>query len=78
MKKLLNRQQAAEYLSEFGLKISRQTMAIQAVRGTGPNYTLIGRKAYYSEEWLDEWLESQMTPHSHSLAHMLQNKEDAG
>jgi hypothetical protein len=46
--------------------------------GKGPKYTLIGRKAYYKPEWLDEWLESQITPHSHSLAHMLQNNEDIG
>ena len=31
---------------------------------------LIGNKAYYKPEWIDQWLESQCKPRSHSLAHM--------
>ena len=70
MKDLLNRKQAADYLMSIGLKISKQTMAIQAMQGTGPKYALIGHTAYYKQEWLDEWLESQLKPNAHAFAHM--------
>jgi len=78
MIELLTRIDAADYLRERGVRSSHTTLARLAMGGKGPKYTLIGRKAYYKPEWLDEWLESQITPHSHSLAHMLQNKEDIG
>lgn len=68
--KLLRRQQAADYLSERGLRTSKITMARQAMTGEGAKYTLIGRTAYYTQEWLDEWLESQLKPHTHAYAHM--------
>ena len=70
MKNLLNRKESADYLTSLGLKISKQTMAVHAMRGTGAEYTLIGRTAYYKQEWLDEWLECQLTPSAHSFAHM--------
>ena len=70
MKDLLNRKQAADYLTSLGLKISKQTMAIQAMRGTGAKYALIGHTAYYKREWLDEWLESRLKPNAHAFAHM--------
>lgn len=75
---LFTRKQAAQYLGTKGLRASQSSLARFAMTGEGPKYTLIGRTAYYKPEWLDEWLESQITPHSHSLAHMLQNKEDIG
>ena len=68
--KLLRRQQAAEYLSERGLRTSKITLARQAMTGEGAQYTLIGRTAYYKPEWLDEWLETQIKPHTHAYAHM--------
>jgi hypothetical protein len=70
MDKLLNREKSAEYLNEKGVRSSRVTLARLAMSGEGPKYALIGRTAYCKPEWLDEWLESQMTPRSHSLAHM--------
>ena len=78
MTQLLKRKYAANYISDRGVRSSITTLARLAMSGEGPKYTLIGRTAYYKPEWLDEWLESQITPHSHSLAHMLQNKEDIG
>ena len=70
MNKLLTRKQASEYLTSLGLRSSKMTMARQAMTGEGAKYTLIGRTAYYTQEWLDEWLESQIKPHTHAYAHM--------
>ena len=71
MTQLLTRKLAGNYLRERGVRSSQATLARLAMGGEGPKYTLIGRTAYYKPEWLDEWLESQITPHSHSLAQML-------
>jgi len=70
MPELLTRENAAEYLQTKGLRSSKTTLARAAMGGDGPQYALIGRTAYYKTEWLDMWLEKQLTPHSHSLAHM--------
>ena len=75
MTSLFTRKKAANYLGTQGLRSSQSSLARLAMTGEGPKYTLIGRTAYYKHEWLDEWLESQITPHSHSLAHMLVKNE---
>ena len=71
MSQLINRKQAADYLKSLGIRSSKVTLARLAMTGNGPKYALIGRTAYYKPEWLDEWLNTQITPQSHSLAHML-------
>ena len=71
MTSLFTRKKAAHYLGTQGLRSSQSSLARLAMTGEGPKYTLIGRTAYYKPEWL----ESQITPHSHSLAHMLVKKE---
>ena len=68
--KLLTREQSATYLKDCGLRASRMTLARLAMSGEGPRYALIGRTAYYQQEWLDEWLEDQLKPNAHSFAHM--------
>ena len=70
-KELLTRRKAAQYLEAQGIRSSRSTLARAAMGGDGPQYVLIGRTAYYKIEWLDQWLEAQMMPHSHSLAHAM-------
>ena len=62
MIELLPRKDAASYLKGTGVRSSHTTLARLAMGGQGPKYTLIGRTAYYKPEWLDEWLESQITP----------------
>ena len=71
---LFNRRDAAIYLVSLGLSSSKVTLARQAMTGSGPKYTLINNRAYYKPEWLDEWVNEQITPHKHSLAHMNENK----
>ena len=68
--KLLTREQSATYLKDCGLRVSRMTLARLAMSGEGPRYALIGRTAYYQQEWLDEWLESQLQPNAHSYMHL--------
>ena len=70
MTELLNRRDAAKYIKSKGVHSSQTTLARGAMCGSGPNYNLIGNKAYYKPEWIDQWLESQCKPRSHSLAHM--------
>ena len=71
MTELLTRKDAAAYLETKGIRSSQSTLARYAMGGDGPQYVLIGRTAYYKTEWLDQWLEAQMLPHSHSLAHAM-------
>ena len=71
MTQFLTRKSAAEYLSKKGIRSSNASLARYAMGGDGPQYVLIGRTAYYKSEWLDQWLEAQMLPHSHSLAHAM-------
>lgn len=68
--KLLTREQSATYLKDCGLRASRMTLARLAMSGEGPRYALIGRTAYYQQEWLDEWLESQLQPNAHAYMHL--------
>lgn len=75
MTELLKRDEAAAYLQDAGLRMSRTSLARYAMGGDGPQYVLIGRTAYYKPEWLDAWLKDQLTPHSHWLAHMAQSQQ---
>ena len=68
--KLLTREQSATYLKDCGLRASRMTLARLAMSGKGPRYALIGRTAYYQQEWLDEWLENILEPNAHSFMHL--------
>ena len=74
MTTLLTRRDAAEYLDKKGVRSSQSTLARYAMGGSGPEYAMIGRTAYYKAEWLDAWLEDQLKPHNHSLAHMAQDQ----
>ena len=74
MTTLLTRRDAAKYLEKKGVRSSQSTLARYAMGGDGPQYALIGRTAYYKPEWLDAWLEDQLTSHSHSLAPMAQGQ----
>ena len=68
---LFSRPRTANLFDNVGI---RSTLARYAMGGVGPQYALIGRTAHYKPQWLDAWLEEQLTPHSHSLAHMLQDQ----
>ena len=71
MTQFLTRKNAAEYLSKKGIRSSNASLARAAMGGDGPPYVKINGAAYYTPEWLDQWLEAQMLPQSHSLAHAM-------
>lgn len=51
----LTRQQAADYLSERGLQIAKNTLQKYATTGGGPEYCIFGNRALYTADSLDRW-----------------------
>jgi hypothetical protein len=54
-KQLLRRNEAAQFLTEIGFKISRQTLARAAVEGWSPRYVVWGRHPLYAADDLLAW-----------------------
>ena len=69
MTRFLKRTDAVKYLVQAGVASSKSTLARMAMLGEGPEYVLIGKRAYYKPEWLDAWLEKPQ-PSSSALDHM--------
>ena len=55
-KPYLTRQEAADYLSERGLLIAKNTLQRYATTGGGPEYCIFGNRALYTPEVLDRWV----------------------
>ena len=55
----LDPQAAAEYLGG-NRPLSKQTLAIYRLRGTGPTYIKIGRQIRYRRADLDQWLDQRV------------------
>jgi hypothetical protein len=53
--KFLDRAEAAQYLAERGLRVSKNTLQKWATVGGGPLYRRFGNKAVYQANDLDEW-----------------------
>jgi len=68
----LNRRLAADYLNERGVAASRSALARMAMTGEGPKYVIIRQRAYYTHDWLNDWLERQ-TPFSCAMEHLTRN-----
>lgn len=61
--KFLDRTEAAQYLAERGLRVSKNTLQKWATTGGGPLYRRFGNKAVYQANDLDAWaLEKLSTP----------------
>jgi hypothetical protein len=54
-KRYLTRQEAADYLSERGLQIAKNTLQKYATTGGDPEYCIFGNRALYTPEGLDRW-----------------------
>jgi hypothetical protein len=69
MQPYLNRREAANYLTEKGLKTSPNTLQKKATTGGGPVYQLYGNKAVYTPTNLDIYAAAQLsTPRSSTSA----------
>jgi hypothetical protein len=62
LRKYLTRAEAAAYLTERGLPISKNTLGKMATVGGGPPYQLFGNKAVSTPAQLDEWVEAKLSP----------------
>jgi hypothetical protein len=60
-KRYLNRQEAASYLTERGLLVSKNTLQKLATTGGGPEYAIFGNRALYTPKSLDNWAEAKLT-----------------
>lgn len=65
---LLNRVDAAQYLSRKGLKTASATLAKLAVTGDGPPYRLWQNRAVYEVTDLDQWASTKLGPKIQSSA----------
>jgi len=61
LKQYLTRQEAARYLSERGLRVSRNTLQKFATTGGGPEYSIFGNRALYTPETLECWAEARLS-----------------
>jgi hypothetical protein len=60
--KFLSRADAAKYLTDRGLKISKQSLArIAATEVNGPVYRMFGARAVYLTSDLDAWVEARLS-----------------
>jgi hypothetical protein len=59
--KYLTRPEAAQYLTERGLPISKLTLQKLATLGGGPPYRIWGNKALHQPADLDAWAEAKLS-----------------
>lgn len=62
----LDRAEAAQYLTERGLRVSKNTLQKWVSVGGGPEYRRFGHRAVYRTEDLDRWAESKLTAPRHT------------
>ena len=59
--RLLNRRDAAAYLTDLGLEMAAQTLARKFHEGCGPLCTHVGDRAMYWRHHLDEYFEEHLS-----------------
>jgi len=57
----LDRNEAADYLTGRGLRVSKNTLGKWATTGGGPVYRRFGLRAVYCKEDLDAWAAAKLT-----------------
>ena len=60
-KRYLTRPEAAIYLTNCGLPVSKNTLQKMACLGGGPEYRIFGNRAVYRPTDLDEWSENKLS-----------------
>ena len=74
----LRRKEASAYLRrEWGISRTPTTLAKLATIGGGPEFEKDGRFPLYTEDGLDAWARSQLTPPVKSTAELAQKKSAA-
>ena len=74
----LRRKEASTYLrDQWGITRTPNTLAKLAVIGGGPPFEKDGRIPLHTEEGLDEWARSQLSPVVRSTAELAQLKSAA-
>jgi hypothetical protein len=61
LKRYLTRHEAATYLTERGLLVTKNTLQKFATVGGGPEYSIFGNRALYLAETLDAWAEARLS-----------------
>lgn len=69
--RFLSRDEAADYLTNRGLRVAKQTLAKLAVTGTGPSYRTFGSRAVYDPTDLDTWIATRLTKLRRSTSEMV-------
>ena len=59
-KKYLSRGEAAQYVKEKGLPLSKNTLQKYATVGGGPKFFKFGRRAVYCREDLNKWISDKL------------------
>ncbi len=60
-KQFLSREEAAQYLSERGLKTAKGTLQKWVTTGGGPPYRRFGKRAVYTIDDLNDWAERKLS-----------------
>jgi hypothetical protein len=61
LKRYFTRHEAAGYLCERGLPVTKNTLQKFATTGGGPEYCIFGNRALYTAESLDAWVQLRLT-----------------
>lgn len=64
--KFLDRNEAAQYLTDRGLRYSKNTLQKLACVGGGPVYRCFGLRAVYLQADLDAWVDAKLSAPRHS------------
>ncbi len=60
-KRILNRKEAARYLTDHGYKTAPGTLAVKACRGDGPPFVKYGPYPGYDPDDLLEWAQNRLS-----------------
>ena len=60
MEKVLNTQEASDYLANLGIPITPGTLEVWRCHGKGPRFRRISRMVRYAPKDLDRWCEGQI------------------
>ena len=63
-----DRREAADYLTERGMKTSWRTLQKLATVGGGPRYRIFGNRAIYTDPDLDDWAANKMSAPRYSTS----------